>query len=252
TLARLYDEASEIALFGSHAPKDVAFRDRLMRAAIGKWTVDMGGMHKEFRVTYANTFDEPVGGLMNVLLTDDGLHYQRNDVRDGDTLVIDIGGFTTDWLAVRPGGEVDYGLHESVTMGIQNVVKDFERSFRANNLDATQAIPDLPPARVREAIVTGVYRGGGRQYPCQREVEEATNILLSQIADTYQNVAHGPLPWDTIILTGGGSALLFDRLLPILNHERVLLSERKSNENHLANVRGGMKLWKLYKEHSLL
>jgi hypothetical protein len=35
--------------------------------------------------------------------------------------VIDIGGFTTDWIVVNPGGEVDYSLARSVPVGIQNV-----------------------------------------------------------------------------------------------------------------------------------
>jgi hypothetical protein len=44
---------------------------------------------------------------MNVLLTEDGQHYQYPNVGAGRSLVIDIGGFTIDWLAVNPGGEVD-------------------------------------------------------------------------------------------------------------------------------------------------
>ena len=65
-------------------------------------------------MSYANTFDEPVGGLMNVLLTDDGQHYLHSDNHNGHALVIDIGGFTTDWIEVNPGGEVDYSKAISV------------------------------------------------------------------------------------------------------------------------------------------
>ena len=73
---------------------------------------------------------------MNVMLTEDGQHYQHSDINGGRSLVIDIGGYTTDWLAVNPGGEVDYSLARSVPIGIQNVVADFEEKFRANNLQA--------------------------------------------------------------------------------------------------------------------
>jgi hypothetical protein len=159
--------------------------------------------------------------------------------------VIDIGGFTTDWIAVNPGGEVDYGLARSVPMGIQNVVADFEESFRANNLQAVKDTPVLPPERVRRAIVTGVFDGAGRRYPCEKEVKEATNMLLNRISDTYQRIAGGALSWDAIILTGGGSGLLHKRLLPILSHERVILADDLESI-HLANVRGGLKLWRLY------
>ena len=37
--------------------------------------------------------------------------------------MIDIGGFTTYWLAVNPGGLMDYSLAYSVSIGIQNVLK---------------------------------------------------------------------------------------------------------------------------------
>lgn len=252
TLARLFDQDTEVALFGSHAPGDVEFREDLMRAAVSEWRVHLGGRERLFRVTYANTFDEPVGGLMNVLLTANGLHYQRTDVRNGRSLVIDIGGHTTDWLAVNPGGEIDYSLNESTPIGIQSVMHDFERSFRANNREATKEVAMLPPPRVREAIATGVFIGAGRQYPCETEVSEATSVLLNRIRDTYQRVAGGPLPWDSIVLTGGGSAMLYNRLRSLLNHERILLSEQNIQENHLANVRGGLKLWKLYRAHNLI
>ena len=71
-----------------------------MESVVGDWHVEVNGKERHFRVSYANTFDEPVGGLMNVLLTEDGHHYQHAGLNEGRALVIDIGGFTTDWLAV--------------------------------------------------------------------------------------------------------------------------------------------------------
>jgi hypothetical protein len=166
-------------------------------------------------------------------------------------LVIDIGGFTTDWIAVNPGGEIDYSLARSVPIGIENVVTDFEESFRVNNLQAVKDTPVLPPDRVRRAIATGVFEGGGKRYPCEKEALEATNLLLNRIADTYQRMAGGALGWDAIILTGGGSGLLYKRLLQVLEHERVILADELENI-HLANVRGGLKLWRLYEALKVL
>jgi hypothetical protein len=182
---------------------------------------------------------------MNVLLTEDGQHYQHTELNGGRSLVIDSGGFTTDWIAVNPGGEVDYSLARSVPVCIQNVVSDFEESFRANNLREVKDTPVLLPERIRRAIVTGVFDGAGRRYPCEKEAKEATNMLLSRIADTYPRLAGGAMSWDAIILTGGGSGLLHKRLLPILRHERVILADDLESI-HLANVRGGLKLWRLY------
>lgn len=250
-LAQLYGRGREVAVFDSHAPGDANFREDLMRSVVGEWQVEMGDNRANFKVTYANTFDEPVGGLMNVLLTEDGQHYLHANVGDGRSLVIDIGGFTTDFLAVNPGGEVDYSLAQSVPLGIQSVITDFEESFRANNLEVVKDTSVLPPERVRRAIATGVFEGGGRKFSCERDVAEATSLFLNRFEDTYQQLAGGALAWDTVILTGGGSALLYNQIKPLLKHGNVMLADDLSSL-HLANVRGGMKLWRLYEALKVL
>jgi hypothetical protein len=73
-LGRFYERGTEVSIFGSHPPGDAVYRDDLMKSVIGDWTVEVDGRERRFQVTYANTFDEPVGGLMNVLLTEDGQH----------------------------------------------------------------------------------------------------------------------------------------------------------------------------------
>ena len=158
---------------------------------------------------------------------------------------------TTDWLAVNPGGVVDYGLARSIPIGIHKVISDFEESFRANHVELVKDIPVLPPARVRRAIATGLFEGGGKKFPCSEFVDEATSLFLNRFADTYQRIAGGALAWDTIILTGGGSALLHQKLQTILNHENVVLADQLDSL-HLANVRGGLKLWRLYDTLKLL
>ena len=65
--------------------------------------------------------------------------------------MIDIGGFTTDWLAVNPGGVVDYGLARSIPLGINQVTSDFEESFRVNHVDLVKDIAGLGPDRIRRA-----------------------------------------------------------------------------------------------------
>ena len=162
SLSKLYGRGREVAVFASHPPGDVKYREDLMRSIIGEWEIETGQSKANFRVIYANTFDEPVGGLMNVLLTEDGQHYQYPQIGDGRSLVIDIGGFTTDFLAVNQGGEVDYVLARSVPLGIQSVINDFEESVRANNLEIVKDTPVLPPERVRRAVSSGTFTGGGK------------------------------------------------------------------------------------------
>ena len=244
SLSKLYGRGGEVAVFASHHPGDVKYRQDLMESIIGEWEIETGQSKANFRVTYANTFDEPVGGLMNVLLTEDGQHYQYPQIGGGRSLVIDIGGFTTDFLAVNQGGEVDYALARSVPIGIQTVINDFEESFRSNNLEIVKDTLVLPPERVRIAVSKDVFIGGGREYPYQQDVDEATSVFLNRFADTYQRFVGGALSWDNIILTGGGSALLHHKLIPILKHNNIILADSKESL-HLANMRGGLKLWRL-------
>jgi hypothetical protein len=251
TMARLFDRNTTVAIFGSHPPGDVDHRGSLMQAALGDWDVEVGGKTLHFKIDYANTFDEPLGGLFNVVLAADGKHYARSDINGGRALVIDIGGHTTDWLSVNPGGEIDYSLNESTPIGINEVIRDFERSFKANNREAMKSLSSLPPDRVRIAISSGVFTGGGREYPCAEEVAEATNVLINQIGQTYQSRAGGPIPWDTIVLTGGGSAMLYEKLQPILEHEHVILADDAATI-HMANARGGLKYWRLLEAMDLL
>jgi hypothetical protein len=165
-LGRLYERGREVSIFGSHAPGDLKFRHDLMKAVVGDWEVEINKQVCHFQVSYANTFDEPVGGLMNVLLTEDVQHYQHSDLNGGGSLVIDIGGFTTDWLAVNPGGEIDYSLARSISMGIQNVLTDFivariiddnlpRRPDRVDLLQSTIAATDSAGQNNQSQLILG-------------------------------------------------------------------------------------------------
>ena len=64
-------------------------------------------------------------------------------------------------------------------------------------------------------------------------MDEATSVFLNRFVHTYQR------------LTGGASALLHHKLIPILKHNSIILANSKDSL-HMANVRGGLKLWRLY------
>ena len=72
-------------------------------------------------------------------------------------------------------------MGQVIPIGVQSVISDFEESFRANNLEAVKDSPTLPPDRIRKAFTSGVFDGGGRNYSCEQEVEEATSVMLNHI-----------------------------------------------------------------------
>jgi len=75
--------------------------------------------------------------------------------------------------------------------------------------------------------------------------------MLNRISDTFHQIAGGALGWDCIILTGGGSGLLYNRLLPILKHKNIILAD-DIEAIHMANVQCGLKLWRLFEVSEVL
>ncbi|MBN1310756.1 MAG: ParM/StbA family protein [Anaerolineae bacterium] len=251
-LSQLYSRGGDVSLFASHPPGDAQYANDLLKAALGTYHIEVGDHETSFRVVDGSTFDEPVGGLMNVMLKDNGQQYARTDITDGDTLIIDIGGLTTDLLSVAVGGQVDYAVNASADVGIRQVLDYFWSSLRGTYKSELKDSKRLPTDRLGQALHEGRIPIGGRTYPCENEASEAANIVLNQIGQLYKDVAGGPARWDTIILTGGGSALLCDRLInEVLNHRNVLLAER-TDELGYANVRGGLKLWRFYEAEGVV
>lgn len=246
-LARAYDTGGEVEVIASHPSRDITFRDQLIDALIGTWNVECEGRQRVYEVIKASAYDEPAGGLYNVMLTEDGKAYQSTDITDARTLVLDCGGGTVGMIAANPGGWIDYGFRpDTLQLGIADVLRDFETALRddfaTEFIDATV----LRPERMREALATGVYKGGGEELPVHRQASAAKNRLLNQISQQYQRRAGGPRNWDAIVLTGGGTAMLYGDLLPILNHKRVFTAGALV-DIHMANVRGLRKIRNFYK-----
>lgn len=244
TMARIFQQGGEVGIFGSHPPKAVRYREDLIRSVLGHWRVEMWERTADFDVVYCQTFDEPKGGLMNIVLTADGLAYAHPEIDGGSALMIDIGGRTTDFLKVKARGQVDYSIRASVEMGILDILEWFLEAFEHEHQDILKGTHPTWE-QIRAAFKDGQnLHGGGRTYKCERLIQQATNRLLNRIEKAYTSIAGGPFPYDTIGLTGGGSADLYDRLLPLLNHDHVILADEPGSI-YMANVRGGLKLYRM-------
>lgn len=161
-LYRLFDgPVGPITLFASHPPADKDYRQDLADAAIGEWLVQVGDDARDFYISEVFTYDEPVGGLINRAVSND--LQQDDDITSGDILVIDIGGGTTSIVTCNPNGQVDYGMMDGFSEGIISVMGAFEKAFRQRYLKEFREARQLEPARVRQALQTGIYAGGGRE-----------------------------------------------------------------------------------------
>jgi len=236
----------EIFVYASYPPGHYPHRAALLRAALGTYEIETIHGKRVYRVVEGNAFDEPLGGVMNLILNEAGNAYQRSDINAGDNLVIDIGGYTTDLLSIRRGGEIDYALMTSIPLGVNQIINDAMNSIAAAYPDLSRRTGGtLPIERVRAAIETHEFRASGRAYNVEDLIDEAVFQLINSFAGIYQAQAQGGLPYDNIILTGGGAVMLYDHLVPVLDHGSIVLAEDR-DAIHLANVRGGAKLLNMY------
>lgn len=251
TLYKLYDKSMKrITLYGSHAPQDINFRDDLKHAAQGTWIVESFGEERVYDVHNVHCFDEPIGGLMNVVLNPLGTAYQRTDLRKGRVLVFDIGGHTVD-VVLMQDGKVNHQSADSIENGVINVEKEFARELVAQYRDVFKKSNAPSPDRIREAISTGVYQAGGYGgLDVQNIADRACNPLLNAINDLF--ISYGGIASNEyLLLTGGGSALLEQRIRQYLQHPRTVMAERPV-DMHLANIRGGMKMMRFYEAMGVL
>lgn len=248
TISHLYGSSGiDADIFASHPPTHNQYAEDLQDAIFGErdeWLIENGHREMIVKVNYVNCFDESTGGLMNVMLTQDGTHYQRPELKTSRIIAIDIGGGTTDFT-VMDNGEIDYLNPHSEPMGINKVISDFERAFRSRYKKETKGTNSLNPKRVRDAIVDGIFKAGGRELPCHEEAMQARNRLLNAVLEVFQGNFGGAFSYDGILLTGGGSALMYDSICENVQHDNIMLAD-DVDSLHLANVRGGLKLWKLY------
>lgn len=239
------DEA-EVVILALHPPADAEYRKELRSALTGQWDVLLGnGRECLFKVTQVITLDEPVAGLMNVAI-DDRLR-ENKAITAGEVLVLDIGGGTTSVAPVLPGGSVDYGRADSYPMGILNVTARLQQNLFNQYRTMFMKTRQIRPDRLRDALITEQFRGGGKTINCKDEVRAAKAELLTEIERMYfDGSIGGPLQFDAIILTGGGSAAIGNDLRALLDHKRIYYSTDDAGHIHLANAFGAAKLFDIF------
>lgn len=253
TICQLYEQTNlEVEIFASHPPTHVQYRDKLIDSIFGSneaWHIDSGTKSYTIYVEYVNAFEEATGGLMNVMLTKDGQYYQRPELKTSKIMAIDIGGGTSDFSEME-NGQINQLNPHTEPIGINKVVSDFIKSFRGRYKEETLSTMTLDPSKVRNAIVEGVFHGGGQALDCQEEAAQARNTLLNEVLRAFQSNYGGAFNYDAILLTGGGSALMYDALCEAIEHNNIMLADDLESM-HLANVRGGLKLWQLMEFHGI-
>jgi hypothetical protein len=239
-----------LAVWAAFPPGDIRHVDTLQASLGGKHVVTLdNGQTLTFKVKKVYTYDEPVGGLWNYLLTSDGEHY-RKGVATGYGLCVDIGAKISNLVPFYSDGRVSYERAVSVDLGIHDVMQQVS--------DILLATPDyadyfrsqrgsLPfDDDMRNALKYGQYPCGGYELDALGAVADATTNLRMQIKQVYEQQLGGARAYKFIVITGGGGGLMFSQMVEhVLNFapDRVYPAADNLDMMHLANLFGGDKAW---------
>lgn len=232
-----------MTLRATYPPGDVDYASRLAIAAKHEWVVESRFGELKFNVKRVGVIDEPLGGLAHYMFNADGTPKRRNPLSKSTLLVVDVGGYTVDTVAIDPGGEIDIKSLHSTRAGIINLMEQFEGEMRANNLTLFQDMGDLDIRRVENAILSGIYQFGNVKLDVRSEAQAAVQSLVYDVNQIIGG-AGGIGNFDAMLITGGGGALVFDALQESLPRIDMYLAEPKRELMKFANVFGAAKMFK--------
>lgn len=240
-LSEAFIEQDNISLYASHAPQDQIYANALQEAAKHDWCIESTRGTQRFSVVKVSPFDEPLGGYAHLAFTKRGDERPDNPVADKTALVIDVGGYTTDHAVIDPGGMIDMLSIGSTRTGTIAVLQQFEQDLRRHYADQFKDAGDLDIRRVEGAIISGAYPFGRTQLDCRHEALEAIRVLVNDVIQVI-NASGGAANFDVILLTGGGSALIYEQLICTFPAIEFVMVEPDRDLMKFANVFGGAKI----------
>lgn len=235
-----------IRLMAMFPPGDIRFTDDLMNSLGGKHVVDrVDGSQVVYKVRSVLTVDEPVAGLRNFLLAENGRQYRQRHIGNGLGLCVDIGGKISSLVPFRADGWVDHNSAKTIDLGIQNVMKGVSDIL----LSTAEYQPffegvrgDLPfDDLMRECVRTGIYPTGGYELNALDAIADATAAIRSRIRNVYLQDLGGARRYSYVVITGGGGGALFPQMVEHVlnfNPERVFPAAPDPEQMHLANLFG--------------
>lgn len=227
-----------IRVMASHASRDYEYRDELINSIKGRWQFQCGGRAFAFNVKEVETYEEPFGGYARAAFQKDKRGQWVAPLYGLSVGIIDIGGGTCGTLAVNEDGIVQYGMAHSGGQGINSAVARLKSLLKKDYQQFFQKGADIPEDRLRAALAQGVYVGGGKRIPCEQQAELALNPLLNEVKTMYGDKLGGGLAIDVLVLTGGGNAILWEKVRDLTEHGNVILAEPHSDQLQFSNVRG--------------
>jgi plasmid segregation protein ParM len=217
------------------------YKDELVKILQGdhKVVLTTGGKREEkvIKINSVKVIPQPFGSLFNLMLSDLGEVGDKRYVRE-KVGIIDIGFKTSDFTV---SDRMRYSER-----GSRTIDTGISRAFGviAGKLREKSNI-NVELYRLYEAIDRGSIKIRGMEYDLKGLTEQVFGQLATAIANEVDRLWTDDWDIDTIVLTGGGGAVLTKYLQPLLTGHVVTVDSSK--DARLCNVQGywkfGKHLW---------
>ena len=191
---------------------------------------------KVIKISEVKVIPQPFGSLFNLMMNDLGELGDKRYIRE-KVGVIDVGFKTSDFTvsdrmrySERGSRTTDTGISRALTV-IAGKLRD-------------KSTVNVEIYRLFDAIERGSIKIRGKEYDLKALTDHVFGQLASTIANEVDRLWTDDWDIDTIVLTGGGGAVLSRYLQPLLNGQVITVDAAK--DARLCNVQG---YWKFGKHH---
>lgn len=218
------------------------FKDELATQLQGEHRViltDASGhrQEKSISISKVKVIPQPFGSLFNLMLNDLGEIGDKRLVRE-KIGIIDVGFRTSDYTVAdqmryseRGSRTTDSGIARAF-----NVIATKLRERSGVNVELY---------RLHEAVDRGSIKIRGKEYELKSLTDQVFSQLATTVANEIDRLWADDWDMDTVVLTGGGGAVLSKYLQPLINGQVVTVDAAK--DARLCNVQGywkfGKQLW---------
>lgn len=202
-----------------------------------------------YNVTQVIPMDEPSAVFMTRLLNTDSARYKNQQMAlkpDSEVLVLDVGGGLCSFepVIITRKGEIRTNPLNTppIQVGIQDVADVFKSEIQSEFYEIAGKIQTLPLKMLHDALATGKITFSNKEYPCEEAANRAMATIANPIAAIYNRSYANGLPYNAIVIGGGGGAIAFDYLWEhVLNHDFVFPAEDDIERMRFSGIRGASK-----------
>ncbi len=209
--------------------------------------VDRNGIKQEtvVSVNKVKVIPQPFGSMFNMMLNDLGEAGDRRFIQE-KIGIVDIGFRTADYTVSNRTHYLARGSR-TTDSGISHAFKVI-----AAKLQERSGV-DVELYRLYEAVERGSIKIRGKSYDIKKLTDQVFGQLASSIANEVNQLWSDDWDIDTIVLSGGGGAVLTPYLKPLVHGE--IMPQETGVDARFNNVRGYWKyakyLWERGRESSV-